>query len=77
MKSGRQRAPEEGREGQPSSGGQIDGCRGRHRRRNGQSKKSSSANLNMPAVEMLDKMQAAGNGMYAPVIGTESHALPH
>jgi len=47
LKSGRQRAPEEGREGQPSSGGQIDGCRGRHRRRNGQSKKSSSANLNM------------------------------
>ena len=46
LKSGRQRAPE-GREGQPSSGGQIDGCRGRHRRRNGQSKKSSSANLNM------------------------------
>ena len=47
LKSGRQRAPEEGREGQPSSGGQIDGCCGRHRRRNGQSKKSSSANLNM------------------------------
>jgi len=46
LKSGRQRAPE-GREGQSSGGGQIDGCRGRHRRRNGQSKKSSSANLNM------------------------------
>jgi hypothetical protein len=47
FKSGRQRAPEEGGEGQPNSGGQIDGCRGRHRRHHGQSKKSTNESLNM------------------------------
>ena len=44
------------REGQPS----IDGCRGRYRRREGQSKKSSSANLNVAGGG--DACQDAGGG---------------